>query len=253
VKLTPILVFAAIAAAVPASAQLEPEAHTGSRIAEAPQQFPTDQTREILQRFAECAVKKFPQLAHQMVLDATKVTVGEKYMKVADPDCLVQATSYQFGIVQLKMSPDSFRSAVADELMKRNLSSFDPAQIAAAASLPEPSLDPADYVPKPGSNTRWKQEDYDKAKQRDTAAIWLFDFGECAARANPAEARNLLQTKINSDEELQALRAMMPAFSSCLDRGHKLSTERASLRGTIALNYYRLAFAPKVPQPEKQK
>ena len=252
-KLTSVLALAAIAIAAPASAQLKPETHTGSRIPDAPQDFPADQTRQILERFAECGAKKFPKLAHEMVLDAAKVTVDQKYLKIADPDCLIWATSYQFGMVQLKLSPESLRSAVASELVKRDLSSFDPKDIEAAAPLAKPSLDPADYVPKAGSKIRSKQEDYDKAKERDSAAIWLFGFGECAVRADPAGARSLLQTKVNSDQELQALRAMLPAFGSCLDQGHKLGTDRASLRGTIAVNYYRLAFAPKVAPLEAHK
>lgn len=235
------------------AAQLKPEVETGSRIPKAPEEFPIDRTREVVALFAECGVKKFAQLAHDMVLDVAKFRVDNRYLKAADPDCLVQATSAPYAVVQLRMDPQTFRAAAADALVKRNLASFDPTQVKSAAPLKHPSVDPADYVPKPGARNRWKQADYDETKKRDLAAVWLLAFGECAVRANPVGARNILQTKINSDEELQALWAMMPAFSACLDRGRQLGTERAALRGAVALNYYRLAFAPKLDQTEPQE
>ena len=195
-----------------------------------------------MRAFAECAVKKYPQLTHQMVLDIAKFRVDDQYMKAADADCLVKATAYQYGMVELRMSPAAFRYAVADVLVQRNLGSFDARDIVSAAPLPKSSLDPADYVPKRG---RFKPEEYEQAKQRDLAAIALAAFGECVVRASPHGARNLLGTKINSDEELQALQSMMPSFSACLDRGSTLKTDRTTIRGTVALNYYRLAYAPR--------
>lgn len=252
-KFPATFVVATLISAASAQAQLKLEAETGSRIPKAPDEFPIDRAREVVERFAECGVKKFPQLAHEMVLDASKVTVGDRYMKIADPDCLVQATTGSYAAVHLRLDPQSFRSAAADVLEKRNLVTFNPITIKSASALSKPTLDPADYVRKPGSKARWKQEDYDEAKVRDAALVWLAGFGECAVRTNPIGARALLGTKVNSDGELQALRSMIPAFSACLDEGRQLKTERAALRGTVALNYYRLAYAPKVHRPEEAK
>ena len=230
-----------------ASAQpIKPEAPTGTRITKRPDDFPIDTSREILRQFAECSAKKYPQLTHEMLMDISKVRVNDRYLKAADPDCLLKATAYQYGTVALQMSPERFRYAVADALVKRNLNSFDPAQIASAPRLPIPTIDPADYVPKPRARkSGFMLKQYEEAKQRDLGAIALSSFGECVVRANTNGSRDLLKTKINSDEELQSLRAMMPSFSACLDRGQQFKTERATLRGAVALNYYRLAYAPR--------
>ncbi len=248
-----VLSLAALAFAVPVAGQtLKPEAQTGSRIPVPPDAFPIDKTRDVFAAFAQCAVKKFPELTHEMVLDASKVAVDKKYRKAADPDCLVQAVNASYSVVQLQMSPTSFRAAVADELVRRDLGGFDPAEIKLAEPLQHPTIDPADYVPKrsvsPETLANWQH-----AKERDTGEAWLSTVGDCAVRANPSGARELLQTKVNSDEELHALLALIPAFSSCIDQGHKVQTVRASLRGAVAVNYYRLAYAPKVPRPEAAK
>lgn len=242
-----LLLLSAAVVATPAPAQLKPEAPLGTRIPEAPDFFPVDRTQDVMRKFAECAVKKFPELSHRMVLDSSKVRVDKLYLKVADPDCLVQATAYQYGVVQLRMSPESFRYAVADVLVARNLQSLAPTQVLSAARLPKPAISPSDYLAK-ASDKRvgFTQKDYDEARQRDVAAIALSDFGECVVRANPQGARDLLRTKINSNEELGALRAIMPSFSGCLDRGSTLKTDRSTVRGAVALTYYRLAYAPRV-------
>lgn len=246
-----LLPLAALACAAPAAGQpLEPEAPTGSRIPVAPDAFPIDKTRDVLVAFAECAVKKFPEMTREMVLDTSSVRIGEKYSKAADPDCLIQAVNATYAVVQLQMSPVSFRAAVANELVRRDLGSFDPAGIKFAAPLHHPTVDPADYAPK-GRVSSKSLAEWQHAKERDAGQAWLSTVGDCAVRANPSGARKLLQAKVNSDEELQALLALIPAFSSCIDQGHQVKMGRASIRGAVAVNYYRLAYAPKIPQRER--
>lgn len=249
-KLFIVPAMAALAFSLALSAQpLEPEAPLGSRIPIPPDAFPIDKTRTVLADFAHCAIKKFPTLAREMVLDGTKVAVDDKYKKVADPECLAQAVVGAYDMVQLRMSSESFRSAVADELVKSDLSDFEPAQIKLAAPLHHAAIDPADYVPKKRVSDRELQK-WEQAKQRDSGEAWLSGVGECAVRTNPTAARNLLETKVNSEVELQALLALIPAFSGCIDRGRQLRTERAAIRGAVAVNYYRLAYARKLPQQE---
>ena len=55
----------------------------------------------------------------------------------------------------------------------------------------------------------------------------------------------LLKTAVESDEEKAALGALAPALPGCVKKGEQLSVNRFNLRGTIALNFYRLAQAPR--------
>lgn len=228
-------------------AQLEPEPRIGTRIPVPPEDFPLDKTREVMRDFAECAVKKRPALAHGMVLDVSTHTVQNRFMPVADPDCLVQATLASYDVTRLEMTRDIFRFAVAEALVKKNLSGFDPLQLRQAAALGTPVIDLTEFMPKPNHRYRKAElEELELGRKKAEGGLALTKYGECVVRAAPAGARRLLDTRINSEDELGALRSLMPAFSGCLDRGAQFRSDRAALRGAIALNYYRLAYAPKV-------
>ncbi len=71
-------------------------------------------------------------------------------------------------------------------------------------------------------------------------------LGECVVRANPSAAHSLLLTKIGSVLETRYLDAIQPAAGNCIEKGGSISLTKYSLRGTIALNFYRLAKAPRV-------
>jgi len=75
--------------------------------------------------------------------------------------------------------------------------------------------------------------------------IAISRFGECAVRTAPSESAALVRSKITSDAEAAALKALAPAFGSCVDQGAKVNFTPEVLRGTVALNYYRLAKAPR--------
>jgi hypothetical protein len=67
-------------------------------------------------------------------------------------------------------------------------------------------------------------------------------------RVNPAAARTLLLTRPESAEEKAAFATMNLAFATCLPEGVTMSFGKTALRGTVAMNYYRLAkAAPAAP------
>jgi hypothetical protein len=69
----------------------------------------------------------------------------------------------------------------------------------------------------------------------------LMRIGDCAVRAAPQEARQLLRTKVASGEEGRAISALDGAWSRCLPAaGKKLVFTPEVVRGTIAEPLYRL-------------
>ena len=69
----------------------------------------------------------------------------------------------------------------------------------------------------------------------------MYRIGECIARADAAGARTLFATRMGSDKEKAAIRALAPVISGCVPAGQEVQIDRARLRFGLATMYYRLA------------
>lgn len=167
------------------------------------------QVREGMVKFARCIAGRHPREASTFVLnnDEPSWTALEKKI---DEDCVLDAVKDPSGEVRLSSNSRDMLFALAEVLIQKRLALSDPALIAAAAPL------------NPGHQ----------------------EVGECAVRANPAGARDFLKTRINSREELAAAQAIAPAFGRCVPMGTELRPDMTTLRGNVAVYYYRLASAP---------
>lgn len=96
-----------------------------------------------------------------------------------------------------------------------------------------------DGDPIPAERIAEQQKRFDE-KASDVA---LAKVGECVARADGAGTRTALLTPIDTAAELGALKALGPVLSNCLHKGQTIGFDRMSLRGTLAVAYYRLASA----------
>ncbi|HWI75967.1 MAG TPA: hypothetical protein VNS53_02650 [Sphingomicrobium sp.] len=233
---------------------------TGAASAQDDISLDTMAKRKSVQIFADCVVKRHLEGARQFVLSGSG-SGGSEAAKILDSECIGAATADvggMGGIVTLQAPRNEIRFAVAEALVHRDLRNFDPNEIAKAAPLPQSTLNSALYAIKDSAklSENERQErilQLERARSRDEALVALTNYGECVVRKNPVGARNLLESRVNGPEEGDAFQAMMPAFSACLDKGKDFKSDRNLLRGTIALNYYRLALAPKLPQPEAPK
>ncbi len=159
--------------------------------------------------------------------------------------CLPMSSSIGF-------SNDLFRFALADALVASEYASGGPTDFSDRALLTHHSgptradLDAALAKEK-------------SAKKRDEVRGWFLQaesstalsrYGECVARVDPVDARLWMLTKPGSSEEATRIDALRPAFGACLKEG-KVAFSKATLRGTVALNYYRLAHAPARPVAEQ--
>ncbi len=176
--------------------------------------------REAMLKFARCVSARHPKESSDFILLPTEATWAVISKKI-DDNCLLEAVKNPGEEIQLNSNSQDMMFALSDALVQKKLADFDPSQIARAGKLP-----PADP---------------------------LATIGECAVRANAAGAHALLQARLNSKEELQAMQALMPAFSTCIPNGRKVQFDLTTLRGTVAVNYYRLAFAPPMAAPETAK
>ena len=178
------------------------------------------QVRVSMAKFARCVAGRHPKESSEFVLDATGGTWPVISKKI-DDSCLLEAVDNPGEEIRMSSNSQDILFALADALVQKKLADFDPNQITTASKLPVSDA--------------------------------LSMIGECAVRADPTGARNLLKARLNSKDEDAAVQALTPAFASCLPKGAQVRFNILSLRGTVAVNYYRLALAPKLAQPEAPK
>jgi hypothetical protein len=242
------VVLVTIAWAVPATGQLKPEPHLGSRIPVEPEKLKQDKTRQVLSDYASCVVKKQRPLASQFVLDRTTLRFEKKYRPLADGNCLLDATGAYFAEVGMGLGEDTMRFALAEALLRDEIATIDPGRLPQAVQLQLPLLATADYEPKIGKEYRADDlKALDEERQKDQTTLIMYRFGDCVVRTDPQRARAVVQAAANSDAEAVALQAITPAFGACLEKGAQLKLNRSILRGELAFSYYSLAHAPAAP------
>jgi hypothetical protein len=78
------------------------------------------------------------------------------------------------------------------------------------------------------------------AARSDQEAISL-----CIVMRAPQESAALFQTEVTSDKEKEAMQALAPHLSACIQQGTELRTNRIGLRALLALAAYRVAVTSK--------
>jgi hypothetical protein len=199
------------------------------------------ETREVFARYTTCVVKARAKDAAEVVLS----TIGNEqiihnYPRVVTPDCLSAGQ-------QLAMPGDFLRYGLAEALVRREFSAGLPPDIGRAAPLAHFQIDETDYQPKPGKKANARQlAEFAKRRQAALAFRALSQYGECVVRADPAGALRLVLSKSRPTEEGLAFAALRQPLSECIPVGQTVAFSRISLRGTIAMNLYRLAKAPRI-------
>ena len=203
----------------------------------------TKETRSVTHAYAECVVKRQPKRAAEAIranLDNTAIL--RKYPQLLIGDCLRTKPSE---VLSARFTGDLYRYALADALVRRDLAGFDPESFASLPKLDhhDPGAPPAAVDAKGKKLGARKFQEAVEAHRTATAFAYLSRYGECVVRNAPAAARDLLFTAPDSVEEGARFKAMSLALARCLPEGETLKFGRTTLRGTIAINYYRLAMA----------
>lgn len=213
-------------------------------------QFTAKETRRLLDDYGRCIVKRWPKLAGDAIRrNADNSELMKRYRVLIDGSCLPVRGQ---GALRVKFEGDQYRYALADALVRQELAAVPPPVLDDVPQLQrrepvEPSklsrsgkpLKPAQYAA--------AVRGYEQAQAFD----YLSRYGECVVRIDPAAAKALLMTAPETSEESARFAAMSTALATCVAEGRTMSFGKLALRGTIAVNYYRLAkaaaAAPKVP------
>ncbi len=201
--------------------------------------------RDIAQEFATCAVKRRPELAARYVLDASFRPERREFRKLFDPGC-VPTDGRRFTALAGGRQQMSF--ALAEALVRQQYPSGAMANVTSAAPL-DHSLPPLERASKFGKP--WAAETIEDMEKGRVASHAISILGECIVRAHPPAAHGLLLTEPGSAYEARYLEALQPVASNCIEKGAAISLTKYSLRGTVALNYYRLANAPRAAEPAR--
>jgi hypothetical protein len=194
-------------------------------------------SRLVLGEFAKCIVRRKHDDAARVVLDAQADLGKERADGLFISDCMPDRSRMRANATQIR-----YGLAEALTLADAKSLSFDFART--APLVHRPFVDrpmPADVAADPRRVAGWNAV----AAERSTYAV-LSPFGECVVRAAPAQSLAVLRTRVETPEEDAALKAVFPVLGSCLGKGSALRLNKFVMRGTLALNLYRLARAPRI-------
>lgn len=212
-------------------------------LAAATREFSVHDTRLLIDDYGTCVVRrKHDSAATALSRNLDNADLMKFYPELVDGRCMDGPPLAR--TTRVRFQGDEFRYAIADALVRKDLASLPPPAVASVPPLDhrEPTL-PSRVDAKGHALNEREYQQAVQAYERETAFTYVSRLGECIVRANPAEARDLLATKPESPEENSSFVAMGGAISSCVNNGEKLSLNKLILRGTIAVNYYRLATA----------
>jgi hypothetical protein len=208
--------------------------------------FSSKETRLLVDDYGRCVVRKEDKLAAEAILrNVDNKTLMRDYPRLIDGKCVPTPPG---STVKVQFHGDQFRYAIADALVSAELGALPPPDLASVPPLDHRTPTPParlDKKGKPLSERKYAEavEDYEQAQ----AFSYLSSYGECVVRADPRGSLALLLTRPESEAETAAFAALANAFGSCLEEGHTLAFGKVALRGTIAVNYYRLARAVAAP------
>ena len=226
----------------------------GSRIARASDEKYEEITevRLIASKYGDCVVKKAPDAARSFVLfgpssDPNEGDPRSLVRKISDGNCLIKA-SQTFGGVEMRFPGDTMRYALANALFRRELQTALPlADLAQVPGLKQATFDEGSFQPPGGKKLNLNAlRELATAKQTERDRITLAHFGECVVRADPRTSHAMLRTSVTTPEEHIAFRTLTKALSACIPQGRTVKLGKATIRGAVALNYYRLAKAPRL-------
>lgn len=198
------------------------------------------EVRRIAFDYANCVVRKNHSRAAALILsNADNTAIKHDYLSLLDRDCMKSGVGLKFGM-------DQFRYGLADALVRADLSAREDKDFSDRLPLAHLAMPTRDElaVRLAATSSKKKRAEMQDDFNKEFSISWLSRFGECVARRNPVASKYWILTVPDSPEEISRINALRPDFSECLDKG-TLAFSRSVLRGAVALNYYRLAFATK--------
>lgn len=210
--------------------------------------------RAAMAEYGQCIVKREPGRSRDFVLSGSFMSRRDQdEQALLGMECMPgeklirQAIGQKGGTVsraRLRLPDSVIRWAIAQSLFDRDAAKLAAADFSAIPVLKYEEPYPVrttteDGDPLPEKRIAEQQRRFEE-KAGDVA---LAKLGECVARIDSAGTKAVLVTTIDTAEELSALKSVTPALSKCLPAGQTLKLDRMSLRGSLAVAFYRLANA----------
>lgn len=211
-----------ISALVPAlaSAQLKPEAPTGSRIGIKPNPVEKRDAGIIKKGFGRCAYAAAPKAAVAFLQNSDLIGIDLKSANIKSVSktfgmetCLGDQVGAAQSALGFKFSINTLHAILAEE-----------AYLSSQRSTP---------VLAPNA-TEGLERHYAATGDDLIKARTLGGFADCIVFKDAAGADAVLRTMPGSPAELLAVRALAPTLGACLDDGARVSLTATSIRGYVA-------------------
>lgn len=215
----------------------------GGQPALAKDEYSTKEARELMHAYAKCVAKRQSKKASEALLaNADNATIMRNYKMLIVDSCL---TSQVKSSTEMRFSGDLYRYALADAMVNLELAARAAPDLSTVSRLAhrEPEAEPQSVTAGGKKLSKRKYEAALKAHREASGFSSLSKYGECVVRLNSQGAKALLLTTPSSSEETTGFQALQPALQTCMPEGQTLRFGRVALRGSIAINYYRLAHA----------
>lgn len=200
--------------------------------------------RTLSAQYADCVLSNQDRvrLAREFLISdlSSDTLLRGKYRRLIDGDCLNKVSRSQTGI-QMTFPGELYRYALAGALIRIDFAEVqfdDFSKIAPLFHRPLPVLDEA-ALPKNEKKADQAKEEF----ELERVDGFLARYAECAVRRSPVESRKLLASEVASAEEKQTFGSMNDGLSRCMPEGSTVRFGRETLRGAIAVAYYRLIDA----------
>jgi len=198
-----------------------------------------EEGRRVLAFMGQCVVKREHDLARAYVLAG-----GDRQLLEGSGKRLVQGECLPKSSMVSIMTGDTMLGSLAEALIKADGLSAPASGFVAVAPLTYAELTPVRTIDRAGKPL---PQERIEAQQRGIAKKLLVNtrlkFGECIVRREPALSRAVIDTAIDTDAELTAIKALASAMSECLAPGETAGFDRETLRGAFAVALYRLSHA----------
>lgn len=195
--------------------------------------------RDALAFYGTCIVKREAAIASKQVLSGEFLDPrSDEGKRLVQKECLSDRVAIA------RFNDASLKGAMADALVTRDLDRLTATSFDGVPALTYAQPWPVRFTDRTGSDlpperVAAQQRKYDE-KLGEVARAKM---AECVTRAAGAPVRALLTTPIATPAELAALQAVAPSLAGCLPAGQTIGFDRMTLRGALAVAYYRLASA----------
>jgi len=210
------LAACAALAATPAYGQ------SGSRLAPVPPRTPSNYSTEdgirlLVSEFAECVISHDRKHVDSYLATPPESAQSDRlWPTIAKSSCL--------SIGALTLTDAGFRGAAYGRLYKSDFGKKGPTDFSAVA--------PIDY-----------RQGLDPGVAQNRINVAARIFADCVARADPADSKALVLSRIASDDEAAAFDRLQPASRNCLNQGISVTFSKAALRALMGEALYRLSRA----------